>query len=72
MAMHLKAARVNAGLTQDAALTLLNEATGKNIATSTLIAWEKEERFPPVPVFKALCNIYGCSMNDIFVPESLT
>ena len=71
MAMHIKAARVNAGLTQAEVCAILNEK-GYNTAQSTLVSWEQEKTFPTVAVFKTLCNIYGCEMNDIFIPETLT
>ena len=72
MAMHLKAARVNAGLTQVQVIELYNRKYKANLAQSTLVSWEQEKTFPTVPQFKALCNIYGVSMNDIIVPETLT
>lgn len=72
MAMHLKAARVNAGLTQVQVIELYNKKYKANLAQSTLVSWEQEKTFPTVPQFKALCNIYGVSMNDIIVPETLT
>ena len=71
MAMHIKAARVNAQLTQGDVCDALRRR-GFSTAKSTLISWESETTFPPVPIFKALCEIYGCNMNDIFVPETLT
>lgn len=71
MAMHIKAARVNAQLTQDEVCRMLKER-GFKTAKSTLISWESESTFPTVPIFKTLCEIYGCDMNDIFVPETLT
>lgn len=70
--MHLKAARVNAGLTQVQVIELYNRKYKANLAQSTLVSWEQEKTFPTVPQFKALCNIYGVSMNDIIVPETLT
>lgn len=70
--MHLKAARVNAGLTQVQVIELYNKKYKANLAQSTLVSWEQEKTFPTVPQFKALCNIYGVSMNDIIVPETLT
>lgn len=71
MAMHIKAARVNAGLTQEEVCEALKKR-GFNTAKSTLVSWEAERTFPTVPLFKALCEIYRCEMNDIFVPEMLT
>lgn len=70
--MHLKAARVNAGMTQDDAISAYNEKYGQRLAKSTLISWEQERTFPTVPQFKALCGIYGVEISDIFVPETLT
>jgi DNA-binding XRE family transcriptional regulator len=69
--MHIKAARVNAQLTQAEVCKKLKER-GFSTAVSTLVSWEAESTFPTVPIFKALCEIYGCNMNDIFVPETLT
>lgn len=71
MAMHIKAARINAGLTQAEVRERLSER-GYNTAISTIVSWESERTFPTVPIFKALCEIYSCEMNDIFVPETLT
>lgn len=65
MKLHLKAARVNADLTQKEVSERLN------VAQSTLIAWEKEKRFPSVPQLKSMCDLYGCGMDDIFIPETL-
>lgn len=72
MAISLKAARVNAGLTQVDAIAEYNRRYGKKIAQSTLVSWEQEKTFPTVPQFKALCDMYGVSMADIFVPETQT
>ena len=72
MPMHLKAARVNANLTQVEVLAQYNARCGTKLAQSTLVSWEQEKTFPTVPQFKVLCDIYGVDMNDIFVPETLT
>lgn len=66
MQISLKAARVNVKLTQKEVCDVLN------IATSTLIRWEQDETFPTVPQLKKLCELYHCSMDDIFIPEMLT
>lgn len=66
MQMHLKAARVNAGLTQT------DVCRSEKIAISTLSRWEAEKTFPTSPQLKRLCNLYGCKLDDIFVPETLT
>lgn len=69
--MHLKAARVNAGMTQEEVQEYLVQ-NGYKTAISTISSWESERTFPPVVIFKLLCKRYGCTMNDIFVPETLT
>lgn len=68
MAISLKAARVNAGLTQVEAVAEYNRQTGRSLSQTTLVSWEQEKTFPTVPQFAKLCEIYGVSMNDIFVP----
>lgn len=72
MLMHLKAARANANLRQTDVLAEYERRCGKRLAQSTLVSWEQERTFPTVPQFKILCDIYGVSMADIFVPETLT
>lgn len=72
MAITLKAARINANLTQAAALQAYSDQSGKTISQSTLIKWEQNKTFPTVQQFKVLCRIYGVEMDDIFVPETLT
>lgn len=72
MAISLKAARVNAGLTQVEAIAEYNRRTGKSLSQSTLVSWERERTFPTVRQFKTLCELYGVGMSDIFVPETLT
>ena len=72
MSISLKAARVNAGLTQLGTIAEYNRRYGKSIAQSTLVSWEQGRTFPTAIQFKALCDIYGVSMADIFVPETQT
>lgn len=66
MKVSLRAARVNARMTQD------QTCKAMNIAKSTLISWEKENTFPTAVQLKRLCSLYNCTMDDIFVPETLT
>jgi transcriptional regulator with XRE-family HTH domain len=61
----LKAARINAGMT----LEQVSEATGTTIAT--LSKWENNITFCTAMQLKRLCFLYGCTMNDIFVPDKL-
>ena len=63
MAMTLKAARVNSGLTQVDAAKLLG------ISVDTLRSWEKSKTFPDVQNLKNIEELYGVSYNDLnFLP----
>lgn len=56
----LKAARVNAGLSQgDAAKKL-------NIAVSTLRNWEAGKTFPTQPKIEAICDLYRIPFDVLF------
>lgn len=57
----LAAARVNAGLSQKQAATRLG------VNTATLSNWESGKTSPDVDKFKALCEIYGCPTDLIFL-----
>jgi len=63
MQISLKAARVNAHLLQREAA----EKIGVN--TSTLVSWENGKTAPKAPLLKKLCEIYGVSINEIFLKE---
>lgn len=63
MKVSMKAMRVNAKLSQEQAA----EALG--ITKRTLQNWENYETFPTAIQFSQLCNAYGCTMDDIFLPE---
>ena len=56
----LKAARVNAGLTQEAVAEKLG------VSTSTIKNWEKGKTFPKQPQIERLCEIYSMSYDNIF------
>lgn len=59
----LKAARVNAGLTQDEAAKKIG------VTRDTLRNWETGKSSPNVVVFKTIENVYGMSYDDIsFLP----
>ena len=61
MQISLTAARVNANLTQKQA------ADKMNIDKSTLSKWENGKTSPSAPQLFDLCEIYGCSIDDIFL-----
>ena len=64
MAISIKAARVNAGLTQSEASAALN------INKATLISWEKGRTAPTVSKFNEMCKLYGTKQEDIFLPSN--
>ena len=59
MQISLKAARVNAGLTQAEA--------GKKVGVGrdTIAKWEAGRSFPDVVAFQKLCAIYGVTMDAV-------
>lgn len=65
MAITLKAARVNAGLSQEQAAERLK------ITTSTLRSWEKGTTFPTVEKIRMLEDLYSVTYADIiFLPSN--
>lgn len=59
MAMTLKAARVNAELTQREAAKALG------ISKNTLSNYEQYRTIPDIEKSKKIAALYGCSVNDI-------
>lgn len=61
----LKAARVNANLSQA-------EAAAKiGVAVSTLKNWEAGKTFPNQPKIQRLCEVYGISFDVLFFDTQL-
>ena len=56
----LKAARVNANISQKTAAEALN------IAPSTLRNWESGKSMPNLKHIAPICNLYGVNFDDIF------
>lgn len=65
MKVSLKALRVNAGLSQKEA------AKNIGITAKTIQNWESNETFPTAAQLVKICAIYNCSLNDIFLPDTL-
>lgn len=63
MKITLKAARVNAGLTQ------LEVAKKLRKNKQTIVNWEMGRSLPDVANFTALCSLYGADGNEIFLPK---
>lgn len=65
MAITLKSARVNKGLTQVKAAELIG------ITVDTLSNYERGKSFPDVPIIKKIEEVYGVPYNDlIFLPTN--
>ena len=63
MRITLRAARVNAGLTQDEVAKRVNKS--KN----TIVSYEKGRSIPDIETGKCLATLYGMSVDDIiFLP----
>nr|WP_298567777.1 helix-turn-helix transcriptional regulator [uncultured Mogibacterium sp.] len=60
MEMSLKAARVNAGLTQKEAAKALK------ISKGTILSYEKYRTKPDIDTAKKIAELYGVTVNDIF------
>ena len=63
MQISLKAARVNAGLTQKIA------AQSIGVDPSTVVSWENGKTAPRAPQLAALCKLYGVSIDQVFLRE---
>jgi len=59
VAITMKAARVNANLTQTEAANALN------ISKNTLVNYETGKSVPKIDVAKRMANLYGLTVNDI-------
>lgn len=66
MQVTLKAMRANANMSQ----AFVADKMGINI--TTLIRWEKGISAPDMVQFGKLCELYRCSRDDIFLPDSLS
>ena len=55
----LKAARVNAGLSQKEAAKILG------ISNKTLCSWENGKTFPDQPMIEKICALYGVTYDMI-------
>jgi DNA-binding XRE family transcriptional regulator len=55
----LKAARVNAGLSQKSAANILG------ISNKTLCSWENGKTYPDQPMIEKICTLYGVTYDMI-------
>ena len=61
----MKAARVNAGLTQK------QMADRMHRNNNTVMAWERGHKMPRADEFKKYCEICGVETSDVLLPEVL-
>ena len=66
MKVSLKALRVNANLNQQQVAERLG------IAKVTLVNWEANKTYPTLVQLSKLCELYSCTLDDIFLPDKLT
>lgn len=59
MAIHLKAARVNAGLTQ------ASVAKALNVSKNTIASYEAYKSKPNIETAQKMATLYGMSVDDI-------
>lgn len=65
MALTLKAARVNVGLTRPEVKRRLKDEYNIEISVNTLSSYENKATQPNIETGKALASIYGMSVDDI-------
>ncbi len=66
MKITLRAARVNAGLTQDDVAKAIKKSK------ATIVHWEKGKTYIDEANFNFLCRLYGAETDDIFLPYEST
>lgn len=62
----MKAARVNAGLTQAEAASRIG------VAQSTLKNWENGITCPKIPYFMKMCRVYEIACDSIFFEDKIS
>ena len=63
--MTMRAARVNAGLSQKGVATALS------VSNKTVSAWETGKSFPTADKIPLICDLYGLSYDDIIFCNSV-
>ena len=64
--LRLAGLRVNAELTQE------DVANALHVSKSTVGKWEKYITSPTATQLQQLCNLYHCTLNDVFIPSKLS
>jgi DNA-binding XRE family transcriptional regulator len=66
MKIRLAALRVNAKLSQDYVANALH------VSKSTVGKWENYKTSPTAIQLHQLCDLYHCTLNDVFIPSKLS
>lgn len=66
MKIRLAGLRVNAGLSQD------DVASELHVSKSTVGKWENYKTSPTATQLQQLCELYHCTLNDVFIPTQLS
>ena len=66
MKIRLAGLRVNAELSQD------DVANALHVSRSTVAKWEKYITSPTATQLQQLCDLYHCTLNDVFIPSKLS
>lgn len=66
MKINLKAARVNANMTQEQAAKMIN------VHRQSIVAWENGNTKIGAAHLMSLCSIYNVSIDDIILPKNST
>ncbi len=66
MKIRLAGLRVNAELSQE------DVANSLHVSKSTVGKWENYVTSPTATQLQQLCNLYHCTLNDVFIPSKLS
>lgn len=66
MKIRLSALRVNAGLSQETVAKTIH------VDKATIGKWERYETFPTLSRLSQLCDLYGCTMDDVYIPSKIS
>lgn len=62
----MEAARVNAKLTQEEAAKKIE------VSRATIMNWESGKTLPTIPKLQKMAEVYGLSVDNIFLPANST
>lgn len=66
MKIRLAGLRVNVGMSQN------DVANALHVSKSTVGMWENYKTSPTATQLQQLCDLYNCTLNDVFIPSKLS